>query len=94
MGAQHRLQQMMLTSLAKLALNPSALEGSFLYQVYQMHNGDFGALLELAAGGAVDTDRVRAPRMPCGLADSLRLVLGSNCEASRRLLRLLTCYFE
>lgn len=90
--SQHRLQQVLVSSLAKLALHPSALEGSFLYQVYQMHNGDFRAILELAAGGAVDTDRVRAPRMPDGLVDSLRLVLRGNCEVSRRLLRLLTCW--
>ena len=92
LGAQHRLQQVLVTSLATLALHPGALEGSFIYQVYQMCNGDFRALLELAAGGAVNADRVRAPRMPDGLADSLRLVLTGNCEASRRLLRLLTCW--
>ena len=92
MSDGHRLQQVLLTSLAKLALHPSSLEGSFLLQVHQMCNCDFQAVMELAAGGAVDPDQVRAPRMPNGLADSIQLVLNGSCEASRRLLRLLTCW--
>ena len=92
MGAQHRLQQILQTSLAKLALHSSGLEGSFLTQVYYMCNADFRAVMELAAGGAVDSDRVRTPRMPDGLVDSIKPVLQGNCETSRRLLRLLTCW--
>ena len=92
MGAQHRLQQVLQTSLAKLALHTSGMEGSFLAQVYYMCNADFRAVMELAAGGAVDSDRVRTPRMPDGLVDSIKLVLQGNCETSRRLLRLLTCW--
>ena len=92
MSDGHRLQQVLLTSLAKLALHPSSLEGSFLLQVHQMCNCDFQAVMELAAGGAVDPDRVRAHHMSNGLADSIRLVLNGSCPASRRLLRLLTCW--
>ena len=92
MSTEHRLQQVLLTSMAKLALHPSKLEGTFLQQVYVMSNNDFKAVMELAAGKAVDPARVRAPRMPNGLADSIALVLNGSCEASRRLLRLLTCW--
>ena len=91
MCSHHRLQQALITSLAKLALNPIELEGSFLLQVYKMYNNDYREVMELAAGGPVDRNRVRTPRMPDGLADSLKFVLGGSCEASRRLLRLLTC---
>ena len=84
--------QALITSLAKLALHSSIeMEGCFVLQVFQRHNQDFGAVMRLAAGGAVDSDRVRAPRVPDGLQDSLKLVLAGNCETSRRLLRLLTC---
>ena len=75
-----------------MALHSSSeMEGCFVLQVLQMHNQDFGAVMRLAAGGAVDSDRVRAPRVPDGLQDSIKLVLAGNCEASRRLLKLLTC---
>ena len=92
MGDQHRLQQVMLTSLAKLVLHPSGLEGSFLLQVHQMCSSDLRWVMELVAGGAVDPDQVQPPRMPNGLADSIQLVLNGSCEASRRLLRLLTSW--
>ena len=36
MYSHHRLQQALITSLAKLALNRIELEGSFLLQVYKM----------------------------------------------------------
>ena len=91
MTAQHRLNQAMVTSLAKLALCPKDLEGSFLLHVYHMCNRNFRAVMELAAGGPVDIDRVQVPLVEDGLTDSIRLVLQGNCEASRRLLRLLTC---
>ena len=78
-------------ALAKLALNPSDLEGSFLLQVSSMLNDDFREVLELAAGGPVERDRIRTPRMPDGLKDSLTFLMQSSCESSRRLLRLLTC---
>ena len=91
MTTHHRLQQALTTSLAKLALHPSDMEGSFLHQLYCMHGRDFRAVMALAAGGPVDPDRVRADRMESGLTDNIRLVLRGNCEASRRLLRLLTC---
>ena len=51
--------------------------------------GDFGAVMSTAAG-RVDQDLVRAPVEENGLVDSIRLVLAGNCQASRRLLRLLT----
>ena len=92
MSSNHRLQQILITSLAKLAVSPSEVEGSFLMHIYTMCNNSFRAVMELAAGGPVDSDRVCAARMPDGLADSLQFVLQGNCEASRRLLRLLTCY--
>ena len=92
MSGHHRLQQVLTTSVAELALHPSNAAGSFLHQIYAMCNASFGAVMELAAGGAIDSDRVRAPRMPNGLEDSIRQVLHGNCEASRRLLRLLTCW--
>ena len=92
MSTVHRLQQVLLTNLAELALHHREMEGSFIFQVYAMNNRDLRALIELAAGNAVDTDRVRAPRAPNGLEDSIKLVLQGSCETSRRLLRLLTCY--
>ena len=44
------------------------------------------------AKGQSNWERVRAPNMPNGLVDNIKLVLHGNCEASRRLLRLLTCW--
>ena len=61
MSTVHRLQQVLLTYLAELALHHRELEGSFICQVYVMCNRDLRALIELAAGNAVDTDRVRTP---------------------------------
>ena len=55
-----------------------------------MCGGDFGAVMNVAAGKA-DHDLVRAPLEENGLVDSLKLVLAGNCQASRRLLRLLVC---
>ena len=92
MGVHHRLRQVLVTSLAKLALDPSDLQGSFLLQVYDMCGKDFEVVLELAGGGAIDCDRVRAPREHNGLVDTIQFVLHGSCEASRRLLRLLTCW--
>ena len=66
-----------------------ALDGSFLGHVYALCRCDFGAVMNIAAG-RVDRDLMRAPREESSLVDSLRLVLAGNCEASRRLLRLLT----
>ena len=94
MSTVHRLQQVLLTYLAELALHHRELEGSFICQVYVMCNRNIRALIELAAGNAVDSDRVRTPRVPNGLEDSIKLVLQGSCEASRRLLRLVTCYRE
>ena len=90
MGVHHRLQLVLVTSLAKLALDPSDLQGPFLLQVYDMCGKDLQVVLELAAGGAIDCDRVRAPREQNGLVDTIKLVLHESCETSRRLLRLLT----
>ena len=92
MSTAHRLQQVLLTYLAELALHHRELKGSFICQMYDMCNRYLRALIELAAGNTVDTDRVRTPRVPNGLEDSIKLVLQGSCEASRRLLRLLTCY--
>ena len=69
----------------------SNLEGFVLLQVLRCA-ADFRVVLELAVGGAVDSDRVRAPREDNGLVDSIRLVIQGSCEASPRLLRLLTCW--
>ena len=87
----HRLQRIFLTSLAHLALHPNDLGGSFISQVHNMCDRDMSAVLDLAAGQS-NWERVRAPNMPNGLVDSIKLVLHGNCEASRRLLRLLTCW--
>ena len=92
MGVHHRLRQVLVTSLAKLALDPSDLQGSFLLQVYDMCGKDLQVMLELAGGGAIDCDQVRAPREQNKLVDTIQLVLHGGCEASRRLLRLLTCW--
>ena len=55
-----------------------------------MLNNDFREMLELAAGGPVERDRIRTPRTPDGLKDSLAFLMQSSCESSRRLFRLLT----
>ena len=89
MCTRHRLQALT-TSLAKLALNPSALEGSFVLQVSSMLNNDFREMLELAAGGPVERGHIRTPRMPDD-QDSLACLMQSSCKSSRRLLRFLTC---
>ena len=68
---------------------PGELDGSFLGLVHVICGGDFGAVMSIAAG-LVDPDAVRAPQEN-GLVDSLSVVLAGNCQASRRLLRLLTC---
>ena len=73
-----------------LAVHPEELDGSFVGQVFEMCGGDFGAVMNVAAGKA-DHDLVRAPLEENGLVDSLKLVLAGNCQASRRLLRLLVC---
>ena len=91
MCTRHRHQQTLITPLTNLALNPSELEGSFLLQVSNMLNDDFREVLDLAVGGPVERDRIRTPRMPGGLKASLKFVMQGSCEASRRLLRLLTC---
>ena len=57
LGDQHRLQQILITSQAKQATSPNTLESPFLLQVHVMGNAEFRAVLELAADGAVDTDR-------------------------------------
>ena len=75
--------------LDRLAVCPDELAGSFLSQVASLCYGDFGAVMSTAAG-RVDQDLVRAPVEENGLVDSIRLVLAGNCQASRRLLRLLT----
>ena len=51
---------------------------------------DFGAVMS-AAAGHIDPNVVRTSQEESGLVDSLRLVLAGNCQASSRLLRLLTC---
>ena len=92
MRSQHRLRQVLLTSLSKLALCPNELEGSFVTHVHDLCNREYQAVMELASGSPVDLERVRPPRMPDGMKDSLKFLLQGNCEASRRLLRLLTCF--
>lgn len=88
--SSHRLHHIYISGLAHLAVNPDALAGSFLSQVYAMCNNNFGVILDIAAG-CIDSERVRTPRSPSGLVDSIRLVLsGPQCQATRRLLRLLT----
>ena len=57
LGDQHRLQQILITSQAKQVISPSTLKNPFLLQVHAMGNVEFRAVMELAAGGAVDTDR-------------------------------------
>ena len=85
----HRLHHAYVTGLARLAVHPEELDGSFLGYVHALCHGDFGAIMNFAAGH-VDSDLVRAPLENNGLVDSIRLVLTGNCQASRRLLRLLT----
>ena len=85
-----RLHHSYIAALAKLAMHPGELEGSFIGLVYVICGSDFGAVMS-AAAGHIDPDVVRAPQEENGLVDSLRLVLAGNCQASRRLLRLLTC---
>ena len=72
----------MVTSLAKFALDTSHLQGSFLLLVCDMCGRDCQVVLELAAGGEVDCDRVLAPREHNGLVDSIQLVLQGSCGAS------------
>ena len=45
MGVHHRLRQVLVTSLAKLALDPSDVQGSFLLQVYDMCGKDLQVVL-------------------------------------------------
>ena len=71
-------------------MHPRELEGSFLGLAYAICGVDFSAVMS-AAAGHIDPDVVKAPQEENGLVDSLRLVLAGNCQASRRLLRLLTC---
>ena len=54
-----------------------------------MLNNDFREMLALGGGGPVERDRIRTPRMPDGLKDSLAFLMQSSCESSRRLLTLL-----
>ena len=86
----HRLHHGYIAALAKLAKYPGELDGSFLGLVYAICRSDFDADMSAAAGHA-DPDPVRVPQEEDGLVDSLRLVLAGNCQASRRLFRLLTC---
>ena len=87
--SDHRLREVYAAVLVKLAVHPEELSGSFMGHIYAMCNRDLGTILNIAAGRA-DRDLVRAPLQKDGLVDSLRLVLAGNCQASRRLLRLLT----
>ena len=91
-GVHHRLRQVLVTSHTKLALDPNDLQGYFLLQVYDMCGKDLQVVLELAGGGAIDCDRARAPREHNGLVETIQFVLHGSCEASHRLLRLLTCW--
>ena len=88
--SDHRLHLAYISGLAKLAVFPNELDGSFLAQLFAMCGGDFGALMRIAAG-ELNEDMVTAPLVDDGLVDSIRLVLAGNCQASRRLLRLLVC---
>ena len=86
----HRLNQIYISGLAQLAVNSDALAGSFLSQVYAMCNKDIGVILDMAAG-RIDHERIQAPRSPSGLVDSIKYALSApQCQAARRLLRLLT----
>ena len=55
-----------------------------------MCGGVFSALLEVAASGK-HGERVTPPRAPDGLVDTLRYLLQDPSQASRHLIRLLTC---
>ena len=90
MQSQHRLYQALLSGLAKLALHRPELGGSLLAQLSDMCSGNFAAVLDVVAGRPHD-DRVSAPRTPDRRVDSLRFLLRDSCQASRRLIRLLTC---
>ena len=87
--SDHHLCHAYVTALAMLAVYPEEGDGLFLGHVCALCHCDFGAVMSIAAG-RVDCDLVRAPLEESGLVASLRLVLAGNCEASRRLLRLLT----
>ena len=91
MRSEHRLQQAFLSGLAKLAMDPTSLGGSVLAQLVIMCGGDLAAAFEVAAGRPCG-HRVTPPRAPDGLVDNIRFLLKDQTQASRRLLRLLTCY--
>ena len=90
MKSEHRLRQALLSGLAKLATCPVSLGGSLLAQLSSMCGEDLAAVLEVVAGRP-HTQRVTPPRAPDGLVDSIRFLLSDTSQASRRLLRLLTC---
>ena len=90
MRSKHRLRQALLSGLAKLATCPVSLGGSLLAQLSRMCGEELAAVLEVVDGRPY-APRVTSPRAPDGLADSIRFLLRENSQASRRLLRLLTC---
>ena len=91
MRSQHRLYQALLSGLAKLALHRPELGGSLLAQLSDMCSGNFAAVLDVIAGRPHDDRVSAASRTLDGLVDSLRSLLRDSCQASRRLIRLLTC---
>ena len=90
MKSEHRLRRALLSGLAKLATCSVSLGGSLLAQLSRMCGEDLAAVLEVVAGRP-HTQRVTPPRAPDGLLDSIRFLLSDTSQASRRLLRLLTC---
>lgn len=88
--SEQRLREALLSGLAKLAMCPSSLGGSLLTLLLSMCGGVFSAVLEVAAGRE-HGERVTPPRAPDGLVDTLRYLLRDPSQASRHLIRLLTC---
>ena len=85
-----RLREALLSGLSKLAKCPSSLGGSLLTLLLSMCGGVFSSVLEVAAGRE-HGGRVAPPRAQDKLVDTLRYLLRDPSQASRHIIRLLTC---
>ena len=85
---RHRLAEMYLRNLALLSVSPASLSGSFLYQMFEMCNRDFGSVLSVVLG-TIDLEQIRSPRGDDGFIDTLKFLIDNDSSLNRRLLRFL-----
>ena len=48
-ASDHRLHQLYVTALARLAMCPDELNGSLIGHIYSLCHGDFGIIMDIAA---------------------------------------------